>query len=523
MLAAAPQSLLNLVRRGHIPRAPGRPIAAVALDTPAAIARAIAWLESDKAPEAIEGDSGNPTTFRLACRVKDFGLSPTATLDVLLDHWNETKAFPSWAPDELEALVANAFEYGTNPPGAKTAEAEFDVVEIDEPTESAKPPEKIAPLEPTPVNGDDLRRIPPRQWVYGHKILRRYVTFLAAQGGAGKTAWIFAMALAAASGRDLLHDEVKRPLRVWIYNLEDDRDELRRRLAAAVKHYALPAETLDNLWLDSGRDRPFKIVRLATAAGGYKVLPDFDLVIDAIRRRQIDVLVVDPYLRSHGVPENDNEAQDEVMRLYAQIAETTNCGVVLVHHTKKGAIAGDMDGMRGGSTQGGGARGVYLMDAMTADEAAKLGVPEAQRRLYVRVSNGKANFTAPATKAEWIKLHGVDLDNADEDYPEGDNVQVATRWEPPDALDGMSTEEVNEALAIIGAGLPDGERYSPRPQDERWAGKMLQDNFMRSEVQAKNILAAWFEAKLIEVQEYKSPSQRRTRKGIFTCVSGEIQ
>lgn len=512
MISAAPESLLVLVRRGWKPRGAAAQLPLVELDKPAAIERAVLYLEKN-APEAVEGSGGNPTTYSVAAHVKDFGLSEDAVLDAMLGHWNENKAFPAWDPDALLGVIANAFAYGTSQPGAKSADAEFDAVEIVErQTHDGKE------LQPGTVSLDDLlpANLPPRQWLYGHKILRKYVTFLAAAGGAGKTAWVVAAMLGAASGRETLHDEVRKPLKVWVYNLEDPIEELRLRLAAAFKHYDLPASALDNVRLDSGRLRPFKIVKMGAVPGSYRVLPDLELAIAAIKREQIDVLVIDPFLRSHGVSENDNEAQDEVMRLYAEIAERANCGVVLVHHTKKGAATGDMEGMRGGSTQGGGARVVLLMSQMTIEDAGKLGIPETQRRLYVRLDDGKSNMAAPAERAEWIKLHGVDIGNATEEYPDGDNVQVATRWEPPDALDGMSTEEVNEALSIIRAGLDNDERYTARPQDKnRWAGTVLTDNFMRTPQQAKELLAGWMKDSLLELREYHSEAQRKSRKGLF--------
>lgn len=374
------------------------------------------------------------------------------------------------------------------------------------------------PLVAGRVSLSDLASLPPRQWMYGHKILRKYVTFIASPGGVGKTALTIAMALACASNRALLHDEPrsKKPLRVWLFNLEDDIIELRRRLAAALAHYGLGDETLEFIRLNSGRDRGVKIVKLGKD-GAFIVQPDVDELIRIIREEGIDIAIFDPFLRTHGVPENENEAQDEVMRLFAHIAEQTNCGVVLVHHTKKGAIAGDLDSMRGGSTQGGGARAAFTLAPMSVEEAARLGIPEAERRLYVRLDDAKNNMAPPIAKAEWLKLESQRLHNVTEDYPMGDSVQVAAKWTPPDAWEGLLVGDTESTiLAHLEAGPGDGERYSLRTQDgDRWAGTLLIDQFGRTPEQAKEVLASWQRQKLIEVRDYKSETQRKVRKGLF--------
>lgn len=384
------------------------------------------------------------------------------------------------------------------------------------PTTSESPMPSAHPLRAGRVSIDDLADLPPREWLYGNKVLRKYVTFVASPGGVGKTAWAFAVALACASKTTLLHDDVRgrRPLRVWLFNLEDDIVELRRRLIAALRHYGLPPETLDNIRINSGRDRGIKVVKLG-ASGDFIVQPDYEALCEEIEREQIDMAFFDPFLRTHGVPENDNEAQDEVLRLFAQVAERTGCGIVLIHHTKKGAVAGDMDSMRGGSTQGGAARAVFTLASMATEEAARLGIPENERRLHVRIDDAKNSMSPPAAKAEWLRLASYRLGNSTEDYPTGDSVQVVTKWVPPDAWDGILGENEQAIIDRLDVGLDEGERYSMRSQDKRWAGHLLTEEFGRSPQQAKEILEAWLTQGLIEVRDYLSEDQRKPRKGLY--------
>lgn len=97
--------------------------AAADVDQRRAEQRAIAYLRNE-APLATEGTAGDQTTFRVAARVKDIGLSEAAALDVLSEHWNP-RCSPPWSEEDLKTKVRNAYAYGTEPVGAAAPEADF--------------------------------------------------------------------------------------------------------------------------------------------------------------------------------------------------------------------------------------------------------------------------------------------------------------------------------------------------------------------------------------------------------------
>jgi hypothetical protein len=81
----------------------------------------------------------------------------------------------------------------------------------------------------TPFAWPDPAAIPPRRWLFGYWLLRGEITALVAPGGIGKSTLTSALALSIASGREFLN----KPLHegagtVWLWNLEDDHDELAR-------------------------------------------------------------------------------------------------------------------------------------------------------------------------------------------------------------------------------------------------------------------------------------------------------
>lgn len=94
--------------------------------------RAVEYLE-DKAPLAEEGKGGDQTTFTVAARLKDLGLSPEDTLELLLNHWNQ-HCSPPWDERELQEKIEHAHKYGENPIGSAAPEVQFDDIPKEEQT-----------------------------------------------------------------------------------------------------------------------------------------------------------------------------------------------------------------------------------------------------------------------------------------------------------------------------------------------------------------------------------------------------
>lgn len=88
--------------------------------------RAIYYLENE-APESIKGQGGDQTAYRVAAKVKDFGVSEDDCLDLMMDHWFEGSG---WTPERLKEKIAHAYQYGTEVIGASSPEASFVPVEV---------------------------------------------------------------------------------------------------------------------------------------------------------------------------------------------------------------------------------------------------------------------------------------------------------------------------------------------------------------------------------------------------------
>lgn len=98
-----------------------------AVDSPEAIQRYTEYLQTE-APAAIEGDNGDQTTFRVACKGRDLGLTENTTSELMLGHYNH-RCIPEWSPRELRFKVHNAYSYAAGPVGSALPESDFQRVE----------------------------------------------------------------------------------------------------------------------------------------------------------------------------------------------------------------------------------------------------------------------------------------------------------------------------------------------------------------------------------------------------------
>ena len=279
-------------------------------------------------------------------------------------------------------------------------------------------------IHATPFVWIDPASIPPRKFLYGKHLVRQFVSTTISHGGGGKSALEITEALAMTSNRALLGIQPSEPLCVWYWNGEDPRAEIDRRVMATALHYGLTADSIGRLYTDVGRETPI-IIAEQTRDGAKILVPVVDAVIKTIQDEHIDVAIIDPFVSSHRVTENDNNAIELVVKKWAHIADVTNAAIELVHHSRKtGADVTVQDG-RGAIALLAAARSARVLNVMSENEAGQAGVEH--RKWYFRVDNGKANLTPPVDKAEWFKFVSVALAN-------GDNVGVPTSWQFPERL-----------------------------------------------------------------------------------------
>jgi AAA domain len=229
----------------------------------------------------------------------------------------------------------------------------------------------------------------------------------------------------------------------------------------------------------------------------------------------IDVLIVDPFVSCHRVPENGNAAIDAVTKTWAQIADETLSAIELAHHVRKagGASEFTIDDARGASALIGAVRLARVLNIMNKEEAEAVGIDERARRAYFRVANGKSNFAAPIEKAEWRKFVSVPLGNGTADDP-GDSIGVITSWEMPSAFDGVTTADLLRVQKKIDSG-----EWREDPRSTAWAGKAVAETLgldisePKTRSNIKTMLQTWIKNHALKVS-IRLASDRHERKFI---------
>ena len=363
--------------------------------------------------------------------------------------------------------------------------------------------------------GLDIELPPPRGWLLGNQFCRGFLSSLVAPGAAGKTALRIAQLLSLATARNLTGQHVFMRCRVLLLSFEDGRDELQRRLAAARLHHNVSLSELKG-WLYYATPKDTKLAELQNGSRQRGQLAQW--LRDKIEQLKPDIVCLDPFVKTHALEENDNGAMDFVCDPLATFADDYNIAVDAPHHTRKGITTpGDPDMGRGSSSIRDAGRLVYTLTPMGEAEAKQFSIEQLDRRSFVRLDSAKVNIARPANTATWFKLVSVNIGNATEAYPNGDEVQTVVPWNSPKLWEGLASEILNAALTEIDNGMPNGQRYTDAGggKGDRAAWKVVQKHCPdKSEGQCREIIKTWIKSGMLYAVEYDDPIDRRKRSGL---------
>jgi len=364
---------------------------------------------------------------------------------------------------------------------------------------SAKPKQCQGTIIATPFKWRDPATIPCREFLYGRNLIRKQISVTVAPGGVGKSTLGVAEAVAMASGRDLLGDTVPSKLKVWVYNLEDERVEMQRRIIAAMQaHDVAFAEIKDRLFYDTGRERP--LCTAITISNQVQIIqPVIEELAEEIMRREIDVMIIDPFVSSHQVNENDNGAIDQVAKEWVALADRCNCAIELVHHTRKayGQEVTSESG-RGATALLAAARSARVLNKMSPKMREDAGLPD-DHSSYFSIDRDKANL-APEGAREWRRITPFTLAN-------GDSVGVCQNWQWPDAFSDITPKDTLRCQnAIKGQNL----RFSD--QAANWVGatiaKELDLDLGSNKKRLKTIIRTWLGTGVLVKKEALGPQRK---------------
>jgi AAA domain/Primase C terminal 2 (PriCT-2) len=406
------------------------------------------------------------------------------------------QASPGWRETYNEAEVRRIFEDMAKRKRASDACAGGDANAGPDVDDFAVPPTVITA---NPFVLRDPRLIPPRDWIYGNHLIRKFASATIAPGGVGKSTLVIIEALAMVTRRPLLGITPKRRVRVWLWNGEDPLEEIERRIAAACIHFGITANELAGwLFVNSGRDTEI-VIATQTRDRAVIAAPVSNALIKTITDNAIDVIIIDPFISSHRVTENDNNAIDLVAKEWTRIADVTQTAIDLVHHSRKvGKNEVTVEDGRGASALLAAVRAARTLNPMSEGEAKKVGITA--RRTYFKVDEGgKANLAPPPEAASWYQLESISLGNGSQIYPEGgDSVGVVVTWKWPDHIAGVTDADFAKVADAIRFG-----HWRASIQAAAWVGNAVAQALGLSigneadRAKIAGMVKAWVEAGLL--------------------------
>lgn len=406
------------------------------IDNPDTVADIPKWfkdLSNQKSkPEIPEGDllvergQRNQTLTSLAGAMRTRGMGYTAILSALSE-MNENQTSSPLPIHEIKIIAQSVASYK---PEMAEVSILFNKVEKTKLKKSSE-------IDPNP---------PLRDWIMQNRYIGGFISLIIAPGGIGKSTLTLLDGASVSTGKALSGFDVIKKGAVWIYNTEDPLEELERRILALAKHHNLKLEDLNNLFITSGRDQPLIMAKLGKNKTIEVNKEAITNMVDNIKEHDIKLLIVDPFVRTHEVSENDNMQIDKVLWCFQQVAERTSCAIGLVHHTSKAAKSmddNDPNMARGASALVNASRIAHTLIPMKEKEAKDFGLAETNKNWHVKLNDAKANLQPPTDKANWFKKISVTLANGEQV-----GTMEKTKLEAQ-AQTGSITAEYKDLLSVL--------------------------------------------------------------------------
>jgi hypothetical protein len=172
------------------------------------------------------------------------------------------------------------------------------------------------------------------------------------------------------------------------------------------------------LFMDSGVEHPIVLARRSLDGGVALCKKTIDDMADEVKERKVGLLIMDPLVEFHEVPENDNPTMKLVLGTFRTVAKRARCASIVVAHTGKPdktssrGSSGDMNAIRGAVSQTGVAR-VIATVFPAAKEDAKEWTLEGSHLQYVKVEVAKITLGKKPADPWWFKFQNVRVNEDD--------------------------------------------------------------------------------------------------------------
>lgn len=328
-ISEAPTGLVSRCGRPLAKSNDGPTLGAYIVNSENAQSRARYYLET-LAPPAIQGAHGDATTILVAFKVKDLGVSEQECFDLMAEIWNE-RCSPPWQLEDLRAKVGNAYRHGKLPQGVDSPEAVFTKIETVETIEPQKPKERKRSLY-----GEEFHEVEPnfnQNYLVENLLSPSAMSVIYGESGSGKTFFALDLSLHISLGQ-LWHNRKTTPGLV-IYVAAEGGWGIRKRIKAFRKYHKL----------EGRNDVPFVLVPcpidlLNPNTHVNELLTLIRKYEDRYSQRSA-LIVIDTLARALGGG-NENAPSDmgAFVKNIAQIGNTTDAHVMVIHHSGKDTAKG---------------------------------------------------------------------------------------------------------------------------------------------------------------------------------------
>ena len=243
-----------------------------------------------------------------------------------------------------------------------------------------------------------LENIPPkREFVIDDYCPDGTCGLLIGTGGAGKSFLALVAAMVVASGRSIVPFSVSKPRAAVIVSVEDDHDDINRRIYNIAKEYGFSQAEKElmakNLFIFPGRGiiKPLMEIKDMNPIEA----PPFEWLQQQVERYKPGLVILDTKARLYGLNENDNDHGSQwIGVLESLLVKHPRCSILIVAHTAKAnAGVADQHSNRGASSIGDNCRFGMAVTWLQDDEAKSLGIKDPGG--LIKLTHTKASYSKP--------------------------------------------------------------------------------------------------------------------------------
>jgi hypothetical protein len=243
-------------------------------------------------------------------------------------------------------------------------------------------------------------------------------------GGVGKSYWAMqsCFQVAAAGSCDFEFNAISsNPAppggRVVYISFEDDERDFGRRAQAFYKSFQDSdkkyfaedtAETFDFIYMDDAIcyfDRNSEDIAFTNA---FKHLAEYLKELKCTNP-PVHLIVFDTLSRVHRMDENSNKEMAALISWFERLASWLGCSILILHHDNKSSMnlterneSSSSAAIRGASALSSNVRWHASLRVMSQTEALKNGIPDEQRRNYLRIELDKTSYSPPI-EGVWLR------------------------------------------------------------------------------------------------------------------------